>query len=265
MTIHLEECSAKLKKHLFLRTEPLGIGMLKVGEEKPDGFLQPCKDLGYHLSTCQGFALSRRSRMSLCMTMDDMWCFEPVVGYGLAEPPEDFLEGHNRYPSTASSLEAGRQWASSMPRFRTGQYQGVLSAPLSSFPKDRTPDVVIIYCDPSQLTHIMRAVNWIDGKDIYSRISAHAACVYAVIPTMLENSFQVVVPCGGDRRRAAAQDNEIIFSLPIEKLEKLVEALDAIGEADGGLPVQFTLKEEYPLEPHYRKMGLEIGMKLDRE
>lgn len=133
MTIDLEECSTKLKKHLFLRTEPLGIGMLKVGEDKPDGFIQPLKDLGYHLSTCQGFALSRRSKMSLLMTMDDMWCFEPVVGFGLATPPEDFLEGHNRYPGTASSLEAGKQWASNMPRFDVGKYQGVLSAPLSSF------------------------------------------------------------------------------------------------------------------------------------
>ncbi len=263
MEVNLEEYSAKLKKHLFLKTEPLGIGLLKIGEEIPEGFLQPYKDLGYHLSTCQGFALSRRSKMSFLMTLDDMWCFEPVVGFGLTTPPEDFLEGHNRYPGTASSIEAGKQWASNMPCFPVGKYQGVLSAPLSSFGENPSPDAVIIYCDPAQLTQIMIAVNWIDGRDVYSRISGHAACVYAVVPAIQDNNFQVVVPCAGDRKRAAAQDNEIIFSLPIAKLKKLIEALETIEETDGGLPVKFTLKEEYPLEPHYKKLGLKIGMKLD--
>ncbi len=263
MSTNYKEHAEILKKHLFLKTEPLGIGLLKVGEEKPENFLEPLKDLGYHLSACQGFALSRRSKLALLMKLDDMWCFEPAVGFGLTEPPVDFLEGHNRYPGTASSIEAGKEWASHMPRFPEGKYEGVFSAPLSSFGDKISPDAVIIYCDPSQLTQIMIAVNWIDGKDVYSRISGHAACVYAVVPAIQERSFQIVVPCAGDRKRAAAQDSEIIFSFPVEKLEKLVEALETIERTDGGLPVKFTLKEEYPLEPHYKKLGLNMGMKLD--
>ena len=263
VSTNYKEQAEILKKRLFLKTEPIGIGLLKIGDKKPENFLEPLKDLGHHLSTCQGFSLSRRNKKALLMTFADMWCFEPAIGFGLTKPPVDFLEGHNRYPGTASSIEAGKEWASHMPRFPEGKYEGIFSAPLSFFGDKISPDAVIIYCDPSQLTQIMTAVNWIDGRDVYSRISGHAACVYAVVPAIQDRNFQVVVPCGGDRIRAAAQDSEIIFSFPVEKLDKLVEALEAIEITEGGLPLKSTLKEEYTLDPCYKKMGLIMGMKLD--
>jgi hypothetical protein len=47
----------------------------------------------------------------MAMLKEDHWCFEPVVGYGLGEPPEYFLEGHNRYPRDVETLAAGKTYA----------------------------------------------------------------------------------------------------------------------------------------------------------
>lgn len=259
------QLASKLKKLLYMKTEPLGIGLVKSGEKKPEGFIEPFKDLGYHLSTCQAWSFSRRRKMALIESIEDMWCFEPVMGLGFANPPDIFLKGHNRFPDTASSLEAGKEWASNMPRFPVGEYESITSAPLSYYGENFSPDVVVLYCDPAQLTQIMVAVNWIDGKDIYTRISGHAACVYAVVPVIQNNDFQVVVPCAGDRKRAMAQDNEIIFSCPIDKLEKLIEGLENIDQHGGALPVDFSLKEEYELEESYQKMGTMVGMNLKKQ
>jgi uncharacterized protein (DUF169 family) len=151
-----------------------------------------------------------------------------------------------------------------MPRFPVGKYETISSAPLSFYSKNFPPDVVVLYCDAAQLTHLMVVVNWIDGKDIYSRISGHAACVYAVVPVVSNNDFQIVVPCAGDRKRALAQDNEIIFSCPISKLGKLVEGLNHFALSDGGLPFKISLKEEYELEESYEKIGKMIGMNLSK-
>jgi len=262
MTTDYGSLASEIRGLLCMKTEPLGIGLLKKGEKKPEGFTEPRKDMGKHLSLCQAWGLSRRDQIPFILNKSDMWCFEPVLGLGFVEPPELFLDGHNRFPGTASSVEAGKQWASNMPRFPVGKYESIMSAPLSFYGEDLSPDVVVLYCDPAQLTQLMMAVNWIDGNDVYSRMSGHAACVYSVVPVVTDNDFQIVVPCAGDRKRAMAQDTEIIFSFPASKLEALVEGLRHIKDAGEGMPLKVSLKEEYELEESYQEIGKLMGMDL---
>jgi len=40
--------------------------------------------------------------------------------------------------------------------------------------------------------------NWIDGKDVYSQLSGHAACVYVIVPALLKRDGQIAIPCKGD-------------------------------------------------------------------
>ena len=68
------------------------------------------------MSTCQCFSLSRRFGTTIAQLKEDMWCPEPVLGFGLAEPPRYFLEGRNRYPDGVETLEAGANWAREFPR-----------------------------------------------------------------------------------------------------------------------------------------------------
>jgi uncharacterized protein (DUF169 family) len=189
-------------------------------DNMPQEIIRPKKDLGYHLSLCQAFAKSRREGRTIALQKEDMWCFEPVLGFGFAKPPEYFLEGHNRYPGTARTIEAGKIWAQKFPCLDYGKYKGIISARLSK--TTYVPDVIVVYCNPAQLTQLLIAVNWIDGNDIMCRMSGHAACVYAVVPVIQNNQFQVTSPCMGDRKRASAQDNEIIFSMPAHKTKDLV-------------------------------------------
>jgi len=92
------EYADELESRLRLKTFPLALKLLERDSDVPAGAVRPVKDLGYHLSLCQAFQLSRREGMTVAMQKNDMWCFEPVVGYGLAEPPDYFLQGRNRYP-----------------------------------------------------------------------------------------------------------------------------------------------------------------------
>ena len=47
----------------------------------------------------------------MAMLREDMWCPEPVMGFGLQEPPDYFMEGNNRYPRDVSTPEAGKVYA----------------------------------------------------------------------------------------------------------------------------------------------------------
>jgi uncharacterized protein (DUF169 family) len=187
-----------------------------------------------------------------------MWCVEPVIGLGLAEPPQYFLEGHNRYPLTASSLEAGKNWAQSFPRFKFGKYKGVSFAPLTE--TDFIPNLIILYCTPAQLTQIMVTVNWIDGKDINCTISGHAACVYSIVNPIKNNDFQISVPCMGDRSKGMTQNNELIFSFPLNKLPDLSKGLESLSKTGQELPVKFSIQPEYKMKDSYIKIGKLMGM-----
>lgn len=79
------------------------------------------------------------------MLKEDMYCFEPVIGYGMGEPPQEFLNGENRYPGDVETREAGRRYAEQFPRLKMGEYIGVL---------------------------------------LPTALSGHAACVYGVVPAI---------------------------------------------------------------------------------
>ncbi|MBW2147597.1 MAG: DUF169 domain-containing protein [Deltaproteobacteria bacterium] len=252
--------AVEIESVLRMKTKPLAVKMLEKEEDIPRGAKRPIKDLGCHLSLCQAVSLARRQGMSIAELKEDMWCFEPVLGLGMAEAPEYFLEGHNRYPGTASTLEAGRNWAQAFPRLEAGKYIGIAVAPLAS--ADFVPDLFILYTDSSQLTQLLIAKNWMDGRDITSTLSGHAACVYTIVPVLKSGQFQVAVPCFGDRRRGMASDEEIIFSGPCTLLGGLLAGLKHIKEAGEGLPLPHLMLTEYKLRDSYVKIGKMIGMDL---
>ena len=260
----LREYGNRIESCLRLKTFVLGIKLLKSKDDNISGVKRPTKDFGYHLSLCQALAITRRHGKAISMFKEDMWCFEPVIGLGFEKAPNYFLEGHNRYPLPGSSqtLEAGAKWAQSFPHFELGKYKGIAFAPLSEITFE--PDLILLYCEPAQLTEILIAVNGIDGNDICSRLSGYAACVYSIVLPIKNNDFQVSVPCNGDRTKSMTQDDELIFSFPVRKIEYLVKGLE-LRSKNGtnynlGLPLKSTPPAEYELRPTYKKIGKLMGM-----
>jgi len=246
-------------RKLRLRTHILGIKMLKDKNDIPKEAKRPIKDWGYHLDLCQAFAMSRWEGKTIAMLKDDMWCFEPVLGFGLAEAPKIFLQGNNRFPASAMNQKAGKNWAQSFPRLKLDKYIGIVSTALDKC--NFNTDIFIIYCDPSQLTQLLIIKECLDGLSVNCTLSGHAACVYAVVPVIQNGQCIVSSPCLGDRRTAMTQDNEIMFSGPIEILEDLAKALEYLeGQNMWKFPWVPTLYPEHKLSEIYTKIGKIIGM-----
>lgn len=254
------EYGVGIEKRLRLKSCPLAVKMLKKDEDIPGGAKSPVRDFGYHLATCQALSISRREGTTIRMLKEDMWCSESVVGLGLAQPNQYFLEGHTKFPESAKNLRAGSNWAHEFPRLEAGKYIGIVSAPLAT--ANFEPDLVIIYCDSSQLTHVLRALMWSDGHDITCRLSGHGACVYAIVPVMQNRQCQVTVPCGGDHSYAMCQDDEMIFSVPKERLEDLMSGLRFFDESGSGLFKKFALMPEPLIRESYMELGRMLGMEV---
>jgi len=247
----------ELEKRLRLKTFPLAVKLLEKEEDIPEGAQRPLRDFGYHLSLCQGFTMSRREGTLLAMLKEDMWCFEPVVGLGLAEPPAYFLEGHNRFPHDVETLEAGSNYAHEFPRLEVGKYIGIASASLAT--ANFEPDLVMIYCDSPQLSLLLLGREYKKGFNLKCSLSSHAACVYSVVPVIQSGECQVAIPCRGDRYRAMAGDDEMIFTVPKGKLEDLLLGLRHCQEYGSRLPKVPVMQPEYALSESYEKIAKMIG------
>jgi len=254
----LHNYGEEFKKRLRLQTFPLAVRLLEKEGDIPERAMRPMRDLGYHLALCQGYAMSRREGTLLAMLKEDMWCFEPVVGYGLAEPPQYFLEGHNRFPKDVSTLEAGRNYASDFPRLEAGKYIGVASAPLAT--ANFEPDLVMIYCNSAQLSLLLLGREYKDGHDLKCSFSSHAACVYSVIPVMQTGECQVAIPCRGDHYFAIAGDDELVFTVPKEKVEDLMLGLRYLETTGSKLPRNYQMRREVELPESYMKIAKMVGM-----
>lgn len=256
--IHIyREYGEELERRLRLKTFPLAVKLLEKQGDIPNGAQRPLRDFGYHLSLCQSYQFSRRDGLLMAMLKQDNWCFEPVVGYGLQEPPQYFLEGYNRYPRDVGTLEAGRHYAEELPRLEVGKYIGVVSVPLKT--ANFEPDVVMIYCDSTQLSLLLLGREWKDGYSLNCRISSHAACVYAVVPALLSGECQIAIPCRGDHYSAMAGDDEIILTVPKYKLKDLMDGLKYVEETGSKLPRGYRFRPEYPLPESYEKIAQMMG------
>ena len=259
----LHNYGKELDERLRLQTFPVAIKLLEREGDIPKGAQRPLRDLGYHLMACQGFAMSRRDGATVAMLKEDMWCFEPVVGYGMAKPPQYFLDGHNRFPEDVATLEAGSHYAHEFPRLEYGKYIGVVSAPLATTSFE--PDLVMMHCNTEQLSLLLLGRECKDGYNLKCSLSSHAACVYAVVPVMQNGDYQVAVPCRGDRYDAMAKDFEMIFTVATGKLEELLSGLRYVDEHSGSkLPKGYQMRPESPIPESYEKIAKMMGMLGDK-
>jgi len=251
------EYGKRIEEQIRPASHPMAVKLLESENDIPEEAKRPKRDYGACISTCQCFALSRMYGETVAQLFEDMWCPEPVIGFGLAETPKYFLDGHNRYPGGVASLEAGANWAREFPRLQAGKCVGLVSAPLRTASFE--PDVAVIYCNSAQLLRLLLGIAYEDGRDITTVLGGHAACVYAVVPTILKGKCQTAVPCRGDRGRAGAKDDEIIFSVPKEQIGRLAHGLEQRGT--GSYPTGISMDPEYELSESYSEMARLMGMR----
>ncbi|MBN1380166.1 MAG: DUF169 domain-containing protein [Deltaproteobacteria bacterium] len=248
----IHEYGEELEQRIRLKTYPLAVRLLRDESEIPERTLRPLKNLKRPMPLCQGLALSRKEGLAVAMFKEDMVCCEPIIGLGFAEAPQYFLDGNNRYPEDVMDLNAGKNYASDFPRLEVGKYRSIISAPLKQ--AAFLPDIIMIYCNSEQISLLLLGREAKDGHDLKCSLSSHAACVYSVVPVIKKGECQVSIPCRGDRYIALAGEDELILSVPADKLGELIEGLRYVEKANSRLPRTALMGETYPLPPSYFKI-----------
>jgi uncharacterized protein (DUF169 family) len=258
----LHEMGRELEGWLRMRVHPVAVKLFRDKDEVPEEAVIPTRDWGHKYALCQTLARSQRNGETIAMFKSDHWCPEPVVGLGLAERIPFFLEGHHRYPDSVRDLKAGSEWCTNMPCLEYGACQGTLSAPINTC--TFMPDVIVMHVNGMMASQLLNVRNWIDGKDIHTQLSGHAACVYAIVPPLLKRDCHVAIPCKGDRSLANAQDDEILFSMLPEMLPDFMEGVRWLHEHGWSIPMIQRYQEEYDLKLSYKDLAEGLGMDVQK-
>ena len=204
----------ELEKLLILRTSPIAVKMLESEADIPEGAVRPKKDRGIHIAQCQAFALSRRQKETIAMLKEDNWCFAPMIAYGLVDKPDD--------PEFQRFVN--------FPTFERDRYVGIVSAPLKT--ANFEPDVVLIYSNTAQLRNMLLPFHFGNEEALVDCHFFPPACAYQVVPVMSSGHLMVTLPDPGDYHRALAGEDEIVLSVPKDKVAKLVEGVREIEKGD---------------------------------
>lgn len=254
----------ELEKLLHLRTSPIAIKLLEKEEDIPVGAIRPKKDRNVHIALCQAFAMARRQGESIAMMKEDHWCWAPLIGLGLVECEE----GSESYREVVQKIfvenkEKGEKlFAKSFPRLEYGKYAGLVCAPLKT--ANFEPDMVMIYSNPAQLRSMLWGVKFKTASLLTSEFDPIDSCVYSTVPVILNGQYRITLPDPGEYERALAGEDEIIFSVPKDKMEELIEGLKHFEKIKFGYKqLTMEMRPDYPRPEFYNKVfkmwGLEEG------
>lgn len=239
-------CGEELERLLLLRTSPIAVKMLKSEADIPEGALRPKKDRGIHLAQCQAFAMSRFQRLSVAMLKEDNWCWAPLMAYGLVEDPHDpFVDSH-----------------ASFPCLEYCKYVGIVTAPLKT--ANFEPELVLVYSNTAQLRHMLLSVKYPDMTLVTSEFDPIDSCAYSIVPVITTGQYRITLPDPGECERAIAGADEIIFSVPADKLVKLLDGLKRSDEMKMGYAYpNVEMRPNFPRPDFYKNLFKKWGLDVE--
>lgn len=246
----LNRYGEEIEKLMLLRTSPIAVKMLEKESDIPEIAIRPKKDHGYHLAQCQAFSLSRRQGTAVAMLKEDNWCWGGLITYGLVD--QRIAE---EFPELKDEIKK-------IPLIEHGKYIGIVSAPLKS--ASYVPDIVLIYSNNAQLNNMFDALSFGGEGLITSPLYAIASCAFSVVPA-LSGQYCVTLPDPGELGRALAGEDEIIFSVPRDKVERLVSQLRMFDERKFGYKYRafLEMRPDFPRPDFYKRLFRECGLDAD--
>ena len=230
----LSKFEEELKIYICPTTHPVAVKLLKSEADIPEGIKRASEVYGHRFNLCQAWAMARHNEESVAMLKDDQICPLAIVMLGLVEPPGLYQEGDifiNRY---TDSREAAAKIAEAMCKFPVGEYVGLATAPLSNC--NFEPDLVLLYCNPLQILRLIQAAIYKEGSRFENSILPSAVCADALVPPMMDGRCHFAIPCLGDRRYGATLPDEIIFTVPVARLEEIATGLEYTQQHGQQLP-----------------------------
>jgi uncharacterized protein (DUF169 family) len=240
-----------LMRHVRLGCFPVAVRMVKPGEPLPEMVKRPAQDLQITVATCQAIAMARRYGWVVALGEEDISCPLTAVAFGFRRPSEFYIKGQACAGMYTKTEEAGVLSEKQVEKFSFQEYQYILMAPLHRTVFD--PEVIIIYGSPAQVLRLLTAALWKSGGRLASSFGGRIDCAEEIIVPRRSEKCEVILPCYGDRIFAQTQDHEMAFSIPISRVEEIIDGLEGTHKGGVRYPIPSFLRYTGEFPEHYRK------------
>ena len=214
-----------LTERVHPATAPIGVKLQADADALPEKYKSPAKT-GEKWAVCQALFAARCIGWTVVLTPEDQACSlaEALIGFKPRIPY--FNEGNLAKGMFTETLEAGARSEEVIAKIDEGAYRYLVIGPLAKF-GDLAPDFVWVYGTPGQVTRLIQAALYKSGGNITSSFTGRGGCIGAIAATIRKNACQVVVNGNGERCFGHAQDTEMSFTIPWDKVEEVMDGLDS--------------------------------------
>lgn len=259
-----QEAAKLLMECLDLTHSPMAIKLAKDESEIPPEAIRPFRDLKVHYAECQCLAKSRVDGKTYALTLEDHWCWFPLICYGFV----DVRKGNRDYEIVMNNLgipcrEKAEAFFDKIPKLPYKSVAAYVVAPMVS--AAFVPDLVLIYCDHAQqLREIAGAVKYMTGDVIHTDLDYVDSCGWDIAHSMLTRDFRVTIPDPGEIERAEIGNNEMILTSPGEKFVELCQVTDLKHRRIAARPGRFCgLVSDFPRAEFIVNLYKEWGLQAD--
>jgi len=238
-------------------TFPLAVKMIQSEGEIRPAYKRPSRDLGLQNFLCQDFKMSRVYGWTIAITEADINCRLARAIYGW-----DRLAAE--YKAWAEAFSVGLYAKDGVTESRFGphlycfnnEFPGLIISPLT---RTRVvPDTVMVYCLPAQAIRFVQGYLYMEGGVMeFSAAGRIGSCHEGVIKTIKTNKPQYVTLGNGDRVWGGAQDQEVMFSCPGEKLDILLEGIEKTHAAGLRYPIPQYMNYAPGFQADFEKSAIE--------
>ena len=225
----LRQIGKDLDLYLHLQSFPVAVRMITSAEDIPKKARMPKRDLETPMAVCQGIALARRSGWLMAMSREDMACPLGALTLGFVPARDKFLNGSISVYPWLKNQGARAKMAQALPRLEPGKYNHILIAPVHR--ADFEAHLIIVYGNPAQIARLIQAAIYGTGTPMNSQSFGGFACGEEITKTILSDECQFILTGGGDRVFAQTHDREVVFAMPVSKVNAIVEGLEETEKA----------------------------------
>ena len=215
-------------------TFPLAVKLIQSETEILPEYKRPSRDMKIQNFVCQNFKIARSYGWTIAITEEDINCKAARSLYGWDIPDKKFAEAFSTglYAKDNATGSKFEKYLHSLE----SKFLGLIISPLS-----RTkvlPDSILIYCMPAQVMRFVQGYLFMEGGVLeFSAAGRIGSCHEGVTKTIKTKKPQYVTLGNGDRIWGGAQDHEVMFSCPKEKLDILMEGLEKTHTAGLRYPI----------------------------
>jgi uncharacterized protein (DUF169 family) len=241
-----------LTEHVRLDSFPVAVRMVEPGEQLPERVKRPAQNLKIKVATCQAITMARRYGWVVALGDEDISCPLAAVVFGFRRASEFYVKGQACAGMYTETEEAGMRAEEQVEKFSYGEYQHILVAPLHRTAFD--PQVIVVYANPAQILRLLTAALWKSGDRLTSSFGGRIDCAEEIIVPLRSGKCEVILPCYGDRIFGQTQDHEMAFSIPVTRVEEIIEGLEGTHKGGVRYPIPSFLRYTGEFPAQYTKV-----------